>query len=422
MTQAAELIAPPLPLPAIAAPTPTTTTTRLRAPALVRAAGAVTCAYGALMLAAIVVMDGSTLRRMQTGGELLVSRGMIGGFAGAGALLAALLLAGGILLLCGRRAGRGLALVYVWAVGPIMAIGAFATAIAADAHESHVSALLPLLWFHAAAAGLCALVGLVLGIFLLTGPAARWADASAKPRPATRPGEASSPRISIAALVSLIFVFLPPPLIMQMVSLGLATRALGVIRRSNGARYGRGMAITASMLSLFVVLLAIALALIGSTAIIREAAARDAPDDVIHRLMELDLAQRLYSQMRLDHSAPGAPCTSSVCDLLNATARYSPVEAETAAAISRADAGMSGRPAQAYGGYLFKIARGDGSASDGSAVNWAIFAWAPQRDRPTLMLDAAGTISVFHPTGEPPATLASAQTENWHASQVVSAR
>jgi hypothetical protein len=407
------LDAPPLPLPDL----PRASTGG--APPSARAAGLLAAGYGLLLAAATLWIDGSVFFRLRSVARLDISSQVCAGLAAGDLLLSALLILGGLLLLSGKLRGRTLLLIFTWMVLPIMLAGMIVMIVAVREGQSQPSLMIALFWFHSAVSACSILLGLVLGWLLLNGAAARWNDA-AKARPAPPALPWARPRMSVKALLSLIFAFLPPFGLMQTISLILGVLGMRAIRRSGGQRWGRGMAAAGSMLSLLILLSAAALCGYAGSVTVSEMSGRGEGESVTRGLMELDAAERLCAQL---HPADPAASPRTITDLLRATASFAPVDPSTAAELSAADTDTHAADAQPYRGYFFKISRWSDVPADDASANYVIFAYPADSSGPTFVLDAQGQIKrILHLSLPPPASLSHSQADAWDAEKVLDAR
>lgn len=383
-------------------------TNKIRIPSATRAAGWLALLHGCVLAAACAVVDGPVAFGASASRATLL--GCIV-FGSVGLITAVLLLIGGALLARGKRAGRTMLLVTAWTALPLIFAGALVAGAALNASRPGDVQAYGALNFHMIAAGASAAFILFLTWMLLTGRTREWSDAELlSHRPPLPPGLA--PRMQVTALLSLIFAFLPPVLVMQMISLGLGMGALGAIRRSAGARTGRVMAIIGvSASSLFLVAMALGIG-VGVTALYLETSTNQSTYLVSQRLMELNVAQQGYSRLNLDPQNPGGDCTTSIADLLARTANLNAMEPSDAADIS---AGHE------YHGYHFSMVRfTDGDEQD-SNHGWAILAWPTVRNKFQLgppanaqMLESNGTIiELKNVPGAMPGTLTHDQVSQW---------
>ena len=413
MTQVMEpnIELPPLPLPQIASEPRSAPRS---VPGSARTAGFLALLFGLLLGGAGGRLIGPALRSLFSTVAPANVRYLIVGVAGAFALVSVLLALGGLLLACGRLIGRTTLLTFSWITLPLMAAAVIVAANAVDFAGSSAGELIPLFWFTAAAGGACILFSIVLGWLLLTGAAAQWRDA-ARPRRSPTGLPDFQPRMSIAALLSLIFSFLPPFGLMQLIALIMGVKSLGTIRRSNGMRYGRGLAIAGTIISLTVFVAAAGLCGVISGSIVMDASRREVQAGMIARLIELDAAQHVFHQ---SHRGEPASSIKTVSNLLIATAPFHPLDPEIARLISLADFDAHGSDARPYRGYLFGVSLCPDAARDDPAKDAVILAWPAKGDGKSLMLRSDGQFTVFdHPTGQPPATLSQSQIDAWETTK-----
>jgi hypothetical protein len=360
-----------------------------------RFAGFAAFLQGLAMVIACTLFDGLAFVRLGDAASAQPMRWVAVAFGAVGIVLGLLLFIGGFLLMTSRYVGRALPLVYGWAVIPLMLGGMIASAMVATSQNNGNALFASIFWFHSAMATGSILFGIVIAWILLTGNSARWIDSRRGSLPAPLPAGAS-PLLCVPALLSLIFAFLPPPILMQIASLILGLCALGMIRRSNGNHWGRGMAITGTLVSLTLLLLVGTISAGAAVGIVLTDSAKQNEKTISARLDELGLAQHVYQQMSLASDGSGGDCTSSLTDLLNATSAVSPVEdSPELVAADRATLGASATP---YHGYYFKLTTWADARADDPAPHWVIFAW------PARWLGSTHAVLMLQP-GNPPMRL-----------------
>ncbi len=390
-------------------------------PSAVRCAGVLALVQGIALVITCAGIDGLVLWKMHPSSQ-----------AKAGCLIfsllatipAALLPIGGALLSFGKRAGRTILLVYAWIAIPLLLIGALLSTVAFNSMESGNQPA-HIVFFHTGIASASIFFTIILTWLLFLGRARDWSDAvlmSRRPPPMPLSPDAVQYRqTQVTAILSIIFAFLPPPLVMQMLSLGLGLQALGAIRRSGGRRTGRALAIVGCSVSLLMLLMTAVGVGAAVAGFASDSSSREGGHLVARRLLELNVAQQAYRNLKRNPQTPGADCSTSVSDLLNATSELSPMEANTDAEVRAADATALGDRATPYHGYLFTLVHFEDWGDQDSQKNWAILAWPTSSSiglfpvsRDAWMLGSDGQISPLKYTpGGVPQHISRSQIEQW---------
>jgi hypothetical protein len=298
-------------------------------------------------------------------------RGLTTTVAVAASVGALLLTLGGGAFLFGARMGRFPLWLWIWTAWPIVAGLMLATA----ANTAEVNGATSLFTLYAGVGIVVALFALALGWSLLTGPVAAWLSGPVTPAPA---GTVS--RRSILALLSLIFAFSPPWLLLNSASLVLGILALDRIRRAGGTLHGRGMAWTGIIVSSIIFMVAF-----GSIGISAYFVASNPQADeriAVASLRALIVAQRVDQQ--LHSQSVTTPIPTNLADWLAqlpADGAPGPLTAAELTALAAADVGKHGANAVPYGGYVFRMDPPATEEIGGARWHWRFSACPRQRGR-----------------------------------------